>query len=65
MTSQESNPVAYARGLLEVEAKTATAQRDRIADAAELLLAALDEGGDVDVAAARLARRLDSIKDHR
>ena len=44
MTSRESNPVAYARGVLEVQADTYRRQRDKTLDALEDLLAALDGG---------------------
>lgn len=44
MTSRESNPVAYARGVLEVQADTYRRQRDKTLDALEYLLAALDGG---------------------
>lgn len=44
MTSRESNPVAYARAVLEVQADTYRRQRDKTLDALEDLLAALDGG---------------------
>lgn len=44
MTSRESNPVAYARGVLEVQDDTYRRQRDKTLDALEYLLAALDGG---------------------
>lgn len=55
MTSQSSNPVAYARGVLEVQADTYRRQRDKTLDALEYLLAALDGGQqwDIDVAIQR------------
>lgn len=55
MTSRESNPVAYARGVLKVEADTYRRQRDKTLDALEYLLAALDGGQqwDIDVAIQR------------
>lgn len=55
MTSQSSNPVAYARGVLEVQADTYRRQRDKTLDALEYLLAALDgaQQWDIDVAIQR------------
>lgn len=55
MTSQASNPVEYARGVLEVQADTYRRQRDKTLDALEYLLAALDGGQqwDIDVAIQR------------
>lgn len=55
MTSQSSNPVSYARGVLEVQADTYRKQRDKTLDALEYLLAALDGGQqwDIDVAIQR------------
>ena len=44
MTTQESNPDAYARGALQVEADTYRRQLDKAAAALECLLAALDGG---------------------
>lgn len=52
MTSQASNPVAYARGVLEVQADTYRRQRDKTLDALEYLLAALDGGQQWDIDAA-------------
>ena len=44
MTTQATNPVDYARGVLQVEADTYRRQRDKAAAALECLLAALDGG---------------------
>lgn len=52
MTSQDSHPVAYARGVLQVEADTLRKQRDKAVDALEYLLAALDGGQQWDIDAA-------------
>lgn len=52
MTSQASNPIAYARGVLQVEADTYRRQRDKAAAALEYLLAALDGGQQWDIDAA-------------
>lgn len=44
MTTQATNPDAYARGVLQVEVETLRRERDRAAAALEYLLAALDGG---------------------
>lgn len=44
MTSQSSNPVAYARGVLEVQADTYRRQRDKTLDALEYLAATVRGG---------------------
>lgn len=65
MTTQDTNPVAYARGVLQVEAETARRDAARITDAAELLLAALDGGQhwEVDLAITRLVTTLNQTKE--
>lgn len=52
MTTESENPVAYARGVLEVEADTYRKQRDKALAALEYLLAALDGGQQWDIDAA-------------
>ena len=52
MTTESDNPVAYARGVLQVEADTYRRQRDTAVAALEYLLAALDGGPQWDLAAA-------------
>lgn len=52
MTTQATNPIAYARGVLQVEADTYRRQRDKAAAALEYLLAALDGGQQWDIDAA-------------
>ena len=65
MTSRESNPVAYARGVLQVEADTYRRQRDKTLDALEDLLAALDGGQqwEIDVAIQRGVIVANNLKD--
>ena len=65
MTDQESNPIAHARGVLEVQADTYRRQRDKTLDALEHLLAALDEGQqrDIDVAIRRGVIVANTLKD--
>ena len=52
MTTESDNPVAYARGVLQVEADTYRRQRDTAVAALEYLLAALDGGQQWDIVAA-------------
>lgn len=52
MTTQATNPDAYARGVLQVEAETLRRERDKAAVALECLLAALDGGQQWDIDAA-------------
>lgn len=52
MTTQATNPIAYARGVMQVEAETYRRQRDKAAAALEYLLAALDGGQQWDIDAA-------------
>lgn len=52
VTSQASHPVAYAHGVLQVQADTYRKQRDKAVDALEYLLAALDGGQQWDIDAA-------------
>lgn len=65
MTSQESNPVAYARGVLQVEADTYRCQRDRLAATLEYLIAAVDGGHqwDIDAAMHGATLTLESLKE--
>lgn len=65
MTSQESNPVAYARGVLQVEAETYKHERDRLAHLSELLVASLDGGHqwEVDHLTSALVHALNNLKD--
>lgn len=52
VTTESDNPVAYARGVLQVEADTYRRQRDTAVAALEYLLAALDGGQQWDIDAA-------------
>ena len=49
MTSRESNPVAYARGALEVQAGTYRKERDQARRALTRICAAYDQGTGLDL----------------
>ena len=49
MTSRESNPVAYARGVLAVQADTYRKERDQARRALTRICAAYDHGTDLDL----------------
>ena len=66
MTTEETNPVDYARGVLQVEAETLRQERDELARTIEVILSALAGGSQWEIDTARhLARQsLTYLKDY-
>lgn len=64
MTTQATNPVDYARGVLQVETETLRKQLDEIAATAELMVAALDGGHQWEIqrAVARTVHLLNQLR---
>lgn len=67
MTNQAENPVAYALGVIQVEADTYRRQRDELARTVEVLLSALDGGAqwEIDTARHLASRAMAYMKDDR
>ena len=64
-TGDPLNAVAYARGVLQVEAETLRHQRDELLRIVEVMLSALDGGAqwEIDTARHLASRALNHIKD--
>lgn len=62
----DTHPVAYARGVLQVEADTLRYQRDELARTVEVLLSALEgaEQWEIDTAQNLARRALNFLKDN-
>ena len=64
-TGDPLNAVAYARGVLQVEAETLRHQRDELLRTVEVMLSALDGGAqwEIDTARHLASRALNHLKD--